>query len=281
MSSDKQIILIILLQPLILLLFTSQIIVADNIINVQHIIPPINIIILTISIVTIITINNIEKKARYQTKAIMLKNNLGQVESLLKILQSQRHEYARHIQMLQALVELEKIDEAKQYINGIAESYWPDYEFYYVDNPALAALLNTKKALAEDLAIDFAFAVKCELKDLDIPPWDLCSIIGNLLDNAIEAAIQDEHPRVAIEFMYADDAYLIYIFNNGSSIPPEAQMFTPSFTTKGSSCRGYGLYLTKKLIDQYNGEIKITPLKKGTKVHLRFPDNNEVNEKVS
>ena len=42
----------------------------------------------------------------------------------------------------------------------LPESYWTDYEFYYVDNPALAALRNTKKALAEDLAIDFAFAVK-------------------------------------------------------------------------------------------------------------------------
>ncbi|MBO8158944.1 ATP-binding protein [Thermosyntropha sp.] len=272
MSKDKLVITTVLVQTLILLLISNQILTSDNLTNLKDSIPYINLVIVGLSILSIISIKNIDKNARYKIKAMMLKSTLTQVEELLRALQMQRHEYARHIETVQALVELERIEEAKHYIEGITESYWPNYEYIYVDNPALATLLNTKKAAAEKQGIDFAFAVKCELDGLDIPPWDLCSIIGNLLDNAIEAAMEDEqNPRVAIEFTYSDDSYYVYIFNNGYPFPPEAKFYEPGFTTKGSNGRGYGLYITKKLVEQYNGEIKISSFKKGTAIYLNFP----------
>ena len=48
--------------------------------------------------------------------------------------------------------------------------------------------LNSKK-VAEAKKIDFAFSVKCDFNNINMHPWDLCSILGNLLDNALEAAL--------------------------------------------------------------------------------------------
>lgn len=271
-NTDKLVIITILLQPFILLLISNQVLISENTIPLKVILPYISVLIIGISILSLISINNLKKNTRYKTKALMLKNTLIQVETLLNNLNSQRHEYGKHIQMIQALLELERIEGAKEYVDGITEGYWPNYEIYYTDNLALTALLNTKKAVAEKQGIDFAFAVKHELANLDIPPWDLCSIIGNLVDNAMEAAVGDEtRPRVAIEFTYANNYYNIYVFNNGFSIPSGVDIFKPGFTTKGSSGRGYGLYLTEKLINQYNGEIKMNGLKRGTTVNLKIP----------
>lgn len=271
-NTDKLVIITILLQPLILLLINNQLLISENVIPFKKILPYINLVIIAIGILSIMAISSLKRNIGYKTKAIMLKNTLEQVESLVKNLNSQRHDYGKHIQMIQALLGLEKIEEAKEYLDGITESYWPNYEIYYTDNLALTALLNTKKTVAEKQGIEFAFAVKHELANLDIPAWDLCSIIGNLLDNAIEAAIGDEtRPRVAIEITYMDNYYNIYVFNNGFPIPVGIDIFEPGFTTKGSSGRGYGLYLTEKLIKQYDGEIKVNVLKKGATVNLKIP----------
>ena len=271
-NTDKLVIITILLQPLILLLINNQLLISENVIPFKKTLPYINLVIIGIGILSIMAISSLKRNIGYKTKATMLKNTLEQVESLVKNLNSQRHDYGKHIQMIQALLGLEKIEEAKDYLDGITKSYWPNYEIYYTDNLALTALLNTKKTVAEKQGIDFAFAVKHELANLDIPAWDLCSIIGNLLDNAIEAAIGDEtRPRVAIEITYMDNYYNIYVFNNGFPIPVGIDIFEPGFTTKGSSGRGYGLYLTEKLINQYDGEIKVNVLKKGATVNLRIP----------
>ncbi|WP_347488491.1 GHKL domain-containing protein [Desulfoscipio sp. XC116] len=95
---------------------------------------------------------------------------------------------------------------------------------------------------------------------LDVRPWDLCSILGNLLDNAFEAAILDPADRrVAVEIKYEDTNYILYVYNTGPKISAEVRrrLFTAGYTTKESEARGYGLYLVKKLVDKYEGRIKV------------------------
>lgn len=110
---------------------------------------------------------------------------------------------------------------------------------------------------AERQGIDIAIAVKCELSKLKIPSGDICSIVGNLVDNALEAAAKDNHPRVGIEFMQDHEFYVVYIYNNGAAIPQKVDIFEAGFSTKESESRGYGLYIVKKLLEKYNGQIEI------------------------
>ena len=48
----------------------------------------------------------------------------------------------------------------------------------YIGDPALTTLLNSKKKIAESYNIDFDFAIKCNINNINILSWDLCSIIG-------------------------------------------------------------------------------------------------------
>jgi len=220
----------------------------------------VDLVILVLSGLIIFSIRELEKGARKIAETNILKAHLRQVEDLLKAKQVQKHEHSRHIQTIQAMLYLDEVDKVAEYIEGIAGSYRYTEKIVCAGHPALTALLNTKQQVAETNKIDFAFAVKCDITKLNVHPWDLCSILGNLLDNAFDAALLEHTDRrVAVEIKYEDANYILYVYNTSPKIPVKVKqrLFTAGYTTKESAARGYGLYLVKKLVDKYGGKIDV------------------------
>lgn len=250
----------ILLEAWFIVLVNHQIYLAHNVEDLKRFLPFINLVVLALSVLVVFSIKRLEEGARKLIELNLLKTHLLQVEDMLGASQNQKHEHSRHIQTIQAMLYLEEADKAQEYIEGIAERYRHTGEIIHTGYPALTALLNSKRKVAEVKRIDFAFAVKCDIADISIAPWDLCSIVGNLLDNALEAALQVQtHRRVAVEIKYEHMNYAIYVYNNGPKISEEIkrQLFKEGYTTKSSEARGYGLYLVKKLVDKYEGKIDV------------------------
>lgn len=250
----------ILLETLFIVIINLIIYYSKDINDSKAFLPFVNITVFVLSGLVVFSIKGLEENTKKAMEFNLLKVHLLQVEELLNTLRVQKHEHSRHIQTIQAMLYLEEVNKAKEYIDGIAESYWQTEEIVYVGHPALTALLNSKRKVAEANKVDFAFSVKCDVTNINIPPWDLCSLLGNLLDNALEAAFQDnDERRVAIEIKYEDGNYVIYVHNSGSKISAKAKqwLFTAGYTTKDSEARGYGLYLVKRLVDKYGGKIDL------------------------
>ncbi len=266
-------IITILVQSLLIILINQIIFISDNLDALKKFLPLVNLIILMLTVLVVFSIKEIECNTKRKIEMKLLKTHLKQIEDLVTILQVQKHEYARHIQIIQAMLYLDELDDAKSYINGISKNYRYSENMVYVGNPALTALLNSKKKIAESHSINFDFAIKCNIANIKILSWDLCSIIGNLLDNAFEAVSQRKDNRnVGLEIKLEDKKYKIYVYNNGSKILPSKQslIFREGYTTKDSKARGYGLYIVKTLVDQYKGKIKIKSGKKTTFI-VSFP----------
>lgn len=270
----------ILVQILFILLINSSIVASANLYSLKKALPYLNLGLVCICVFEVFTIKQIEKQTKEQTQTRLLKNHLHQVESILETTEIQRHEYVKHMQTIQALIELNKIETAQEYVNGITSQYRSNKMIYYIDHPAISALINSKNSVAQLNNIDFAVAVKCELADIRIPVWDLCSMLGNLLDNAIEAAANAAEPRVGVEFKCENDLYLIYIINNGSLISDPTKVFEAGITTKGSDSRGYGLYIVKKLVNKYHGSIEIITKPKTT-IILKLPGAGKLYAEIS
>lgn len=266
-------IITIIIQSLLIVLINQVTFVSDNLNALKGLLPLVNLIILILTVLVILSIKEIEGNIKRKTETELLRTHLKQVEDLVTTLQAQKHEYARHIQIIQAMLYLDELDDAKSYINGISKNCRHSENMVYVGNPALTALLNSKKEIAENRDIAFDFAVKCNIDNVRIPSWDLCSIIGNLLDNAFEAVSQRKDCRsVGLEIKLEDNKYKIYVYNNGPKILPieKKLIFKEGYTTKKSRARGYGLYIVKALINQYRGEIEIRSDKKTTFI-VGFP----------
>lgn len=264
----------ILVEAWFIVMTNQQIYLANDIDNLKRFLPFVNLVVLALSVLIVLSIRRLEEDTRKLLELGLLKTHLLQVEDMLSASRTQKHEHSRHIQTIQAMLYLEETDQAQEYIEGIAESYRDTEEIICAGHPALTALLSSKRKVAEVKKIDFAFAVKCDITDINIPPWDLCSILGNLLDNALEAALQDNFSRrVAVEIKYENKNYVIYVYNTGPKISEEARrrLFQEGYTTKGSKARGYGLYLVKKLVDKYGGEIDVISGERTTFI-VHLPD---------
>ena len=259
-NGNLLVISIVLIEALFIVLLNQHIYIAQDVNSLKRFMPIANGFVLIMSGLALFSIKGIEKTVKKKVELNLLKEHLQQIEGLLNTLQIQKHEHARHIQVIQAMLYLDEIDKSKEYIDGIAQDYQPTEELIHAGHPALTALLNSKCKAAESKGIDFAFSVKCNPSNLKMTPWDLCSILGNLLDNAMEAAVQiPDNRRVSIEIKYEADQYVVYVYNNGPAITAsqKKKLFQPGFTTKNSEARGYGLFLVNKLVQQHGGTIEV------------------------
>jgi len=261
----------LLLEILIMLLINITIFMSEDIAALKSFLPAANILVILIGALSVISIKQIEETSKTEAERSLLKEHLAQVEALVKTLQGERHEHTRHIQTIQAMLYLGETNAAKEYVEGVTENYWHIHDLPYVGNPALSALLHAKTLVCETKGITFDFAIKCNVNELRIQPWDLSSILGNLLDNAIEATLDDPGNRtVGLEIKEEQEDYKIYVFNTGAGFPNKEKVFEPGFTTKGSEARGYGLFLVRKLVIKYGGSIQIQSEPR-TAVIVTFP----------
>lgn len=266
----------ILLQGLFIIILNNLILTSKDLHMLKKVLPGITIVIVLLMILNIYSISRLQRTVEYRFKVQILKQHFKQIESLLQNLQVQRHEYRHHLQVIESMVYLGQNNELKDYLNGITKSFKHGNDLLYTGHLAVNGLLNTKCEIAESEGIKFAVAVKCDLSKIDIPVWSLCEIIANLIDNAIEAAVIDKEPRVGIEFKNEEGNYSIYVTNNGAQIREEEKVniFKAGYSTKGYPTRGYGLYLVKKTVDYYGGNIFIKSGKQTTLI-VQLP-NGEV-----
>lgn len=225
------------------------------------------VLIVALALLSIAAISTLYRNARESVKTSLMKEHLRQNESLMSTLHEEKHEYRRHIQALQSLIYLNRTQEAKQYIDGIAEDYWNKYDNVYIEHPELNSLVNSKFNLAKSQGIAFSISSTCDFSLLKVEPWDLCSIIGNLLDNAIESALQDKRqPTVELDLECQNRDFIVCVRNNGLTINDEDRdrIFEAGFTSKESVGRGYGLFIVRKLVLQYGGEIQVLSDKQTT-----------------
>ncbi|MGE4284823.1 MAG: sensor histidine kinase [Clostridia bacterium] len=262
MLKDKNIIIIltILLQAILIIFINQYITITQNIEDIKKFLSAANMLIVFLTGCALYSLKVLGEDIKKQIEQNILKSHLQQVESLIKTLHSQKHEYTRHIQTIQAMLYLGEFDNAKTYMNGVVQDYRHTGSMIHTDNPALTALLNSKSEVAANKNIVFDFAIKCDLSKLNIPPWDLTSILGNLMDNAFEAVLEvRNNRRVGLEIKFEEGQYIIYVYNNGTKLADThiTNIFEAGFSTKDSEARGYGLYIVKKLVDKYQGKIKV------------------------
>lgn len=281
MNIDKNILAILLILVQCLFIFINQFIYAiETLGKIKSVLLFVDLIILTLTVSVLYVIRGLGDEIRKKTEINFLKLHLDQVEKLILTLQMQQHEHTRHIQTLQAMLYLDEISSAKQYIDGISEKYKNDRNDIIVikNNPALTALLNSKIKVAESKRINFDFAIKCDLGKLKISSWDLCSILGNLIDNAFEAVLEEKNNRkVGLEIKFDNNEHVIYVYNNGPKIIEKEKIFTAGYSTKKSIGRGFGLYIVSNIVKKYNGWIEVISDKRTVFiVHLPFKSGDKV-----
>ncbi len=261
------IIFTLLLETFFLCLITVFISSSEDISNIRAFAPFANAMMLVITAFAIISISHTLMNVRKELESRLLKSHLQQMDDMVKALYTHHREYTGQVQALQAMLTLGEIDQAREYVDSIAGSFSPLTEILNTGDPAITSLLYGKQKVAEVKGVHFDIAVKCPLDKIGVSPGDLCLIIGNLLDNALEACMQkDSERRMAMEIKQEQGFYKIYVLNNGPLIASEdvQKIFDAGYTTAASAGRGFGLYKVRQIVDSWSGSIEVITRPKTT-----------------
>jgi len=184
------------------------------------------------------------------------------IEALNLELRAQRHDFLNHIQILYSLMELEAYEETSNYLNELYGDVARVNVNIKTSSVPVNALLQAKANEAEARGILYRTEINSRLEGLNMPDWELCRVIGNMIDNGFRAAGEvDTDPYVSIAINETIVNYQLVISN--SSRPIEAKgiekFFKPGMTTKKDGLNhGMGLYISREIMSKYNNTIDMT-----------------------
>ena len=193
------------------------------------------------------------REQQYEQQIKSQSKHLDEILVMQNQLKSFRHDMENHWIALKGYFENKDYDSGIKYIREINNSL-ENVNTIDTGNIALDAIISTKKAIAIGKDINFESTVQVPEK-LPIEAIDICVILGNALDNAIEACerIKDVKKYIKISVIYEGDSILFKIEN---SVPKSKKIsLKTSKTDKGN--HGFGLENIKHALSKYNHLLKI------------------------
>lgn len=236
-----------------------------------------SLLIITVILILInsfLTIKDIHLLGEQSSQYDFIKDTLEKVEDLNRVLRAQRHDFMNHLQVVHGLMEMDEYDDAKDYIEKVFNDIQKVNRILKTSNPAVNALLEAKVIYSEKRGIKTNINVSSQLKNIKIPGWELCRVLGNLIDNAIYAIQQNgEQGCITIDIFEDLKQYGFKIKDNGTQIQQDIidKIFEAGFTTKGEKGEGMGLAITKEILTKYGGDIIVTSDKDKTEFEGWIP----------
>ena len=189
----------------------------------------------------------------------MLEDAYLQMEALNNALRAQRHDFKNHLQVVYSLTEMNAGEDVLDYVRRVYSDVHSLGQYLRTSVPAVNALLSAKAADCEERGVAFEIDIQSAWEDISVPGWELCRIIGNLVDNAVDALKREKQPEIRVVIGEDIHAWKLQIENNGERIPDEHRqnILLQGFSTKGEG-RGNGLSIVCTLLKKHDGELSFT-----------------------
>ena len=217
---------------------------------------------------------------RDKTEIRKLAEELTGIRLYAEALRAQSHEFMNKMHVVLGLTHMKQYEELQKYISGMVSEH--QYEIggvmKRIKSPVFAGFLLGKLSYAREKNIKLIISEDSYMPEIDDESitHELITIVGNLIDNALEAVTNCEKKRVEVKIQHGD-ILTITVQDTGKGIQEKEieELFTKGYSTKGDN-RGYGLYLVKESIQRINGEIHMHSLVgKGTTITIEIPKGRD------
>ncbi len=201
---------------------------------------------------------------RDRTELEQLGRELDSTRGLIDALRAQDHEHANRMHTLLGLLELEMYDDAVEFVGEVVGDHRATSEQVTekIEDPLLAALLVGKATVAAERGVALWVSDGTRLPDRLVDPRGLVTVVGNLVDNALDAVAGTPHARVEVELRAEGRTAVLRIRDTGPGIPAEQRelVFTEGWSTKKPPAhgkRGIGLSLVRRLAERQGGSATV------------------------
>ena len=178
----------------------------------------------------------------------------AEVENMYNQVRGWRHDYRNHIQAMKSHAASGDMDAIIRYLDELDHDLGTVDTVIKTGNKMADAILNSKISLARSLNIDIRADAQIAI-ELNTSQLDLCIIIGNLLDNAIEACLAlPEEKRMIRVFMEMKNTQLYMSFTN-TTAPGKMQKIGGRFASTKGAGHGFGLARVDYIVERHSGYI--------------------------
>ena len=210
---------------------------------------------------TILILKNKYDKRLSDFQDSVLKKQRDEVQNIYQTMRAWRHDYHNHMQAIKALLEMQKMAELSDYLDNLEKDLDSIDIAIRTGNVGLDAILSSKVSIARKNNIE----VNCTAKvpsDLKISDVHLCAIVGNLMDNAIEACEKMKGapegdslavPRFIRVYIGLFKSQL-YISVTNSTSEKKRRRVSELVTSKLGE-HGFGLRRIDKIVENYDGYV--------------------------
>ncbi len=204
---------------------------------------------------------------RDRTELEELTGALTLAKGMADALHAQTHEAANRLHTVIALIELERPEDALRFATDQLRTSQRLTEDMVaaIEEPAVAALLLGKVARAAECGVDLRIDPDAHLPSGVVPPTDAVTILGNLVDNAIDAlsSAQVAQREIVVDVAIDDSAATLTVADTGPGLSCDQarSAFERGWSTKPTSQpagRGLGLALVKQTVERLNGRIDVS-----------------------
>ncbi|MFJ3814934.1 ATP-binding protein [Streptomyces sp. NPDC090056] len=218
---------------------------------------------------------------RDRTELQALSGELDSERGFTEALRSQAHEAANRLHTVVSLIELGRVAEAVEFATAELElaQALTDRVVDAVGEPVLAALLLGKAAQANERGVELVLTEDSRIDDgrvpSALPARDLVTILGNLIDNAVEAAGGTPHARVTVTVAAraGDGELLLRVGDSGPGVRPADRdaVLGRGWSTRGPG-RGLGLALVRQAVSRASGTLALADgTEGGAEFTVRLP----------
>ncbi|MEV7374440.1 sensor histidine kinase [Streptomyces sp. NPDC090301] len=217
---------------------------------------------------------------RDRTELERLGRELDSTRGLIDALRAQDHEHANRMHTLLGLLELEMHEEAVEFVTEVVGVHRATAEQVTekVHDPLLAALLVGKATVSAERGASLRLTPDSLLPDLLVDPRELVTVVGNLVDNALDAVAGTPGARIDVSFRTEGRTVVLRVADSGPGVPEERRelIFTEGWSTKvlpSHGKRGLGLPLVRRLAERRGGTARVADgLDGGAEFTVVLPD---------
>jgi two-component system, CitB family, sensor kinase len=202
---------------------------------------------------------------RDRTELTSLQRELDTNRHVTHTLRAQAHEFSNQLHTISGLIELEEYQEVVRYVSRLSRSQarLNDEVTSRVHDPSVAALLIAKASQAAEQGVRLRVSERTRLGRVDEPlSADLATVVGNLVDNALDAIGYAPDGWVEVEVAEEDGDVRVVVRDSGPGVAPDLvdEVFRHGYTTKAAESdgrRGFGLALIRLVCTRRGGTVSV------------------------
>ena len=189
----------------------------------------------------------------YKQQTYAYQNQLEVIMESQNRVRALRHDMKNHILALQILVQRKEVEETNKYLDSMKNFMTNPEEYVKTGNDVVDSLLNYKIQKANEVLNEVETKISIP-EQLRLRSFDLNVLLGNLLDNAIDASMQTEDKKLKITIKLDKGILFLNICNSCQMIADEKKNFGET-TKEDKANHGIGLKNVRRIVEKYHGDI--------------------------